>query len=224
MKMKRARQVEMFGDSMRGPDLLYFERRLTKDGYTHVAGVDEAGRGPLAGPVVAAAVVLPPEPDRKILDGLNDSKLLSEKDRVRLYDEIHRHALAVGIGAVEADVIDKINILQASLLAMKLALESLDWRPDFVLVDGNKPIVTDLPQNCLIKGDRRSLTVAGASVVAKVTRDRIMAAHHETYPPYLFHKNKGYGTREHIKALASVGPCLIHRKTFGRVSRYLAGK
>ena len=132
--------------------------------------------------------------------------------------------MGVGIGRVEVETIDAINILRASLLAMKKALESLEPRPEFVLVDGNRALVTALPEKCLVKGDRRSLSIAAASVMAKVTRDRIMAAHHEAYPQYNFHRNKGYGTREHLDALEQHGPCPIHRRTFGGIRRYLADK
>ena len=215
--MAAKRQGELFADLKTDRDMWVFERRLAKDGYVRIAGTDEAGRGPLAGPVVAAAVILPAKRGMKRWDGLTDSKLLTEAERDRFFDLIQRHALGVGVGIVEPEVIDSINILQASLLAMRQAVESLDPPPDFVLVDGNQSMHWPKPHMCVVKGDRRSLSVAAASVIAKVRRDRIMADLHRAYPDYNFLGNKGYGTLEHRRALAAVGPCPAHRKTFNHV-------
>ncbi len=176
-----------------------------------MAGVDEAGRGPLAGPVVAAAVILPP---MYVNPQINDSKVLSPCSRDRLYDVVSQDALAVGVGVVEADVIDRINILQASLVAMREAVLGLSPAPDFILLDGLNQISLETPQKTLVKGDARSISIAAASIVAKVTRDRIMEAYHRQFPQYNFLKNKGYGTAEHRRILKEAGMCKIHRRSF----------
>ncbi len=180
-----------------------------------IAGVDEAGRGPLAGPVVAAAVVLPgaapPFPFR-------DSKTITHERRVLLHDWLFASGAAIGIGIVEPDEIDRINILQAALLAMRIAVEKLAPLPHKVLVDGNKAIpLLALPQEAIVKGDAKIPAISAASIVAKVTRDRIMAAYHEQYPRYGFDRHKGYGTREHMAALQKYGPLAIHRRSFAGV-------
>ena len=179
-----------------------------------VCGLDEAGRGPLAGPVVASAVILPTGTLPASLDGLNDSKLLSPVKRERLLEAIYSEALAIGISAVPAEGIDSINILRASLLAMRRAALSLDVTPDIFLADGNHP--PDLPGRvfALVGGDRRHPAISAASVVAKVTRDALMKAYHTQYPLYGFDKHKGYPTRRHLQALHRHGPCPIHRKSF----------
>ena len=197
--------------------LLFFEVMASNQGYRVVAGIDEAGRGPLAGPVVAAAVVLPESFD---LPGLNDSKQLSEKKRNQLYPLIHEQALAVGIGVSRADEIDQINILQATLKGMSRAIKRLSLSPDFLLVDGITPIPIEIEQKTLKKGDSRSLSIAAASVVAKVVRDRIMVAYDQRFPEYGFAGHKGYGTQQHRDAVARYGPCVCHRRTFAGVKEY----
>ncbi len=188
------------------------EKTLSKTyGFQHIAGIDEAGRGPLAGPVVAAAVIFPLE---KYPKGIQDSKRLSPRKRETLYDEICMGAAAIGIGVVGPEKIDILNIRQATLLAMKKAVISLSIRPDFCIVDGVDEIPYHLPQSPLVGGDRRCLSVAAASILAKVTRDRIMVAYHKIYPAYGFNQNMGYGTKQHREALKCLGPSPIHRRTF----------
>jgi ribonuclease HII len=196
---------------------LHFERQARSNGFRAVAGIDEAGRGPLAGPVVAAAVILPESFD---LPGLTDSKQLSEKTRERLYPLIRTQALAVGIGVARAEEIDRVNILQATLRSMMRAVGRLQLPPDFLLVDGNVPIPLPLPQQALVKGDSRSLSIAAASVVAKVVRDRIMCALDRLHPGYGFAGHKGYGSAAHRAAIARLGPCPCHRRTFGGVREH----
>ena len=188
-----------------------FENIARQDGYQLIAGVDEAGRGPLAGPVVAAAVIFPFD---YVNTEIDDSKKLSAAKREKLYGIIEKNALSVGMKVVDADVIDKCNILQASLQAMREAVLELSSSPDFILVDGlhRIPIVT--PQKPLVKGDSLSVSIAAASIIAKVTRDRIMEIYHRQFPQYNFRKNKGYGTREHLDAIRQYGICKIHRKSF----------
>jgi len=188
-----------------------FELLAYKRGAKTVAGVDEAGRGPLAGPVVAAAVILPPgyrNPDIK------DSKQISSRRREILYDCIREDALAVGIGVVEATVIDRVNILRATFMAMQDALADLSISPDFLLVDGNQRIPVSIAQKAIVKGDCLSISIAAASVMAKVSRDRIMEMYHRQFPQYSFQQNKGYGTAQHRSALHQYGPCKIHRRSF----------
>ena len=191
-------------------DLLAFERRLYRRGYRRVAGVDEVGRGPLAGPVVAACVVLPPDLERVPFD---DSKRLSPGRRAELAALLQEMGVAVGIGVVDEAVIDEINILQASLLAMRKAVEALAPPPDFLLVDGCHQVPMPIEQQALVKGDGRSAAIAAASIVAKVARDRMMQEYHRIYPVYDFHRNKGYPTRKHREALQRYGPCPIHRRS-----------
>ncbi len=192
------------------------EKVLYEWGYGRIAGVDEAGRGPLAGPVVAAAVIFPA---RWSYTGIKDSKQLSEKKRGHLFRIITQEALAWTWAAVDHREIDKINILQASLKAMKYAVALLAVHPDYLLIDGTYPIETSIPQTPLIKGDQRSLATAAASILAKVIRDSIMKQYHELYPQYNFAKNKGYGTSEHFRALALYGPSPIHRRSFAVLQR-----
>lgn len=187
------------------------ERELAGRGASPVAGVDEAGRGPLAGPVVAAAVVLDPE---NPIAGLADSKKLSPRQREALLPEILEKARAVAIAAAGPREIERINILQASLRAMAAAAEGLGHAPAHVLVDGNRKIPTAIPQTPLVKGDSRCACIAAASVVAKVYRDRVMARMDGRFPGYGFGRHKGYPTRDHLAALARHGPCRIHRRTF----------
>lgn len=192
-------------------DLWAYEKALMSEGYTRIAGVDEAGRGPLAGPVVAAAVILPAD---FAVPGVNDSKQLTPRRRDRLFDCILAAAQAVGIGVVEAADIDRINILQAARLAMAEAVAALDPPPQFLLIDGNAGIQSQLPQKPIVKGDARSISVAAASIVAKVSRDRLMHRYHIAFPQFGFDQHKGYPTAAHKAALARHGPCPIHRRTF----------
>ncbi len=188
-----------------------FERNAFKKGYVRIAGIDEAGRGPLAGPVVAAAVVFPPGYENP---QINDSKKLSEAKREELYTVIRRDAAAVDIGVAEPSVIDTVNILQATLLAMREAVAGLSLTPDFLLVDGKTRIPIDIPQEVIVKGDSRSVSIAAASIIAKVTRDKIMEIYHRQFPQYNFLSNKGYGTEEHREAIQRYGFCKYHRRSF----------
>jgi len=199
---------------------LHFEQQAWARGYHFVAGIDEAGRGPLAGPVVAAAVILP---ERFELPGLTDSKQLSEKNRERLYPLIRAQALAVGIGVARAEEIDRINILQATLRSMQRAVGRLNVAPDFLLIDGNVPVPLSLPQQTLVKGDARSLSIAAASVVAKVVRDRIMCSLDRLHPGYGLASHKGYGSVAHRAAIATLGPSPCHRRSFGGVREHCDG-
>lgn len=188
-----------------------FERNAYQSGYNLIAGIDEAGRGPLAGPVVAAAVILPREYGQA---EINDSKRLSASKREKLFDIIWADALAIGLGVVEAAVIDEVNILQATLMAMKEACAELNPTPDFLIIDGINSLSLPIPQQTLIKGDSRSISVAAASIIAKVSRDRIMEIYHRQFSQYNFIKNKGYGTKEHLAAIREFGLCKLHRRTF----------
>lgn len=195
-------------------ELWNYEHEANARGYAVICGVDEAGRGPLAGPVCAAAVILPPELE---IEGLNDSKKLTEKKREALYDIIVEKALAYGIAFASEAEIDEINILQATFLAMQRAVEQLSIKPDLVLVDGNRePALGDLPVKTIIKGDSRSANIAAASILAKVTRDRLMLELDARYPQYGFALHKGYGTLAHHAALREHGACPVHRQTFLR--------
>lgn len=196
---------------------LFFEALARRQGYQAIAGIDEAGRGPLAGPVVAAAVILPESFD---LPGLNDSKQLSEKKRNELYPLIHEQAIAVGIGVSRADEVDRINILQATLKGMNRAVARLSVAPDFLLVDGIIPVPGTIEQKTLKKGDSRSLSIAAASVIAKVVRDRIMLAYDRLFPEYGFAGHKGYGSQKHRDAVARYGPCVCHRRSFAGVKEH----
>lgn len=208
-------QPDLFASEPVSP--LHFERQAQARGFRAVAGVDEAGRGPLAGPVVAAAVILPETFD---LPGLTDSKQLSEKARERLYPLIRAQALAVGIGVARVEEIDRINILQATLRSMQRAVGRLAVPADFLLIDGNVPVPLALPQQTLVKGDARSLSIAAASVVAKVVRDRIMCSLDRLHPGYGLAGHKGYGSAAHRAAIATHGPSLCHRRTFGGVREH----
>lgn len=192
-------------------DPLKFESAALKAGYNTVAGVDEAGRGPLAGPVVAAAVVLP---KGLIIPGIKDSKKMPEKAREKAFFEIIKNAVSVGIGVVSRAYIDQYNILKASLESMKNAVLHLDINPDHLLIDGIFKIQNPVSQKCIIKGDQLSHSISAASIIAKVYRDRIMCAYDGIYPEYGFSKNKGYGTKLHLEALKKYGPSPVHRMTF----------
>ncbi|OGW14764.1 MAG: ribonuclease HII [Nitrospinae bacterium RIFCSPLOWO2_12_FULL_47_7] len=196
-----------------------YETEAGEMGYRRIAGVDEAGRGPLAGPVVAAAVILPVQVS---LSGLTDSKKLSPSAREKFFPMIRSVALGYGVAVVSEEVIDEINILQASLLAMKLAVEKLREAPDCLLLDGIHSIKLPVYQKTIIEGDSRSLSIAAASVLAKVTRDRLMADYHVAFPQYGFDQHKGYGTQLHRDRIRQFGPCPIHRKTFKGVREFLA--
>jgi ribonuclease HII len=188
-----------------------YEKLAYLEGYRCIAGVDEAGRGPLAGPVVAAAVIFPSEFRNK---EINDSKKLSAAQRENLYNIIKNEAISVGVGVVESDVIDQINILRASLQAMSEAVQELDTSPDYLLVDGLHRVPLPAPQKPIVKGDALSISIAAASIIAKVSRDRIMEMYHRQFPQYNFIRNKGYGTEEHRIALKEFGMCKIHRRSF----------
>jgi len=201
-------------------DTLAFERNARSAGYARIAGLDEAGRGPLAGPVVAAAVVLPPD---LFIPGVTDSKQVAEPERERLYDEIRGQALCFGIGIVDELTIDEVNIYQATIIAMERALQSLSLQPDYLLLDAMTLSRISIPQKSLIKGDCRSHSIAAASILAKVTRDRLMRDLHKKFPQYNFEKHKGYGTKEHLALIQKYGPCDAHRKSFNPVAAMLRG-
>ena len=196
-------------DKLTPPDYSY-ERKIWGIGKLP-AGVDEAGRGPLAGPVVAAAVILPKECE---IPGLNDSKKLSHQKREFLFEQIKTLAVSIGVGIVEPEEIDRLNILRAALLAMEIAVKNLNPKPDSLLIDGNTRTSLLVPQETIIKGDSICYSIAAASIIAKVTRDSIMDNYHDTYPQYNFRRHKGYPTKEHLEAIRIYGPCPIHRKTF----------
>ncbi len=188
-----------------------YEELYYKEGYINVAGIDEAGRGPLAGPVVAAAVILDRKKD---VSGINDSKKLSEKKRNLLYSVITKEALAIGIGVVDEATIDLINIKNATHLAMKKAIENLKLEPDFLLIDAESLKDIKIPQLAIIKGDCRCFSIAAASIIAKVERDRIIVSYESIYPGYGFARHKGYGTKEHFECIRKYGLLPIHRRTF----------
>lgn len=205
IKKKQAYEKEV----LRYKSMCEFENELYDRGFTNIAGVDEAGRGPLAGPVVAAAVILKKD---DFIEGINDSKKLSEKKREELFDDITKRAVAYGVGIVDWKCIDKINILRATKLAMMEAINKVS--PDYVLIDAVNLEDLKVEQNAIVKGDARSVSIAAASIIAKVTRDRIMVDMDKIYPQYGFLKHKGYGTKEHIDAIKKFGACPIHRNTF----------
>lgn len=192
-------------------DWYHYEREALKRGARQICGIDEAGRGPLAGPVYAAAVILPLDCD---IPGLNDSKKLSEKKREQIFDVILEQAIFVGIGCASEQEIDAINILQATFLAMSRAVEALHIQPDWAMVDGNRMPPLPVPGETIVKGDGLSASIAAASILAKVSRDRVMAQWDAQYPDYGFLKHKGYGTKAHYEAISKYGILDIHRKTF----------
>lgn len=187
------------------------ENELAEQGYKSICGVDEAGRGPLAGPVCAAAVILKPN---DIIEGVNDSKKLTEKKREMLYDIIKERAVAYSIAFATVEEIEELNILNATMLAMKRAVEGLSVPADYAIIDGNKTPKLEIPCNYVIKGDANSMSIASASILAKVTRDRLLLEYAEQYPQYQFEKHKGYGTKAHREALLEYGPCPVHRPSF----------
>ncbi len=189
-----------------------FEKAAVNSGFSCICGVDEAGRGPLAGPVCAAAVILP---EGAVIAGLDDSKKLTEKKREKLYDIIKTTAVAYSVAYGTLEEIETVNILEATYLAMNRAIEGLNIKPDFALIDGNRvPRGIKIPCETIVKGDSKSMSVAAASVLAKVTRDRLMLEYDKKYPEYNFKKHKGYGTKEHTELIKQYGPCEIHRLSF----------
>ena len=192
-------------------DLWEIERELHAEGIGLICGVDEAGRGPLAGPVCAAAVILPPETE---LPGLNDSKKLSEKKREQLFPEIQQIALAWSVAFASVEEIEERNILGATMLAMNRAIAGLSLTPDLALIDGNRNKEIEVPNRCVVHGDARCASIAAASILAKVSRDHLMLELAREYPQYGFEKHKGYGTRAHYAALREYGPCPAHRPSF----------
>ena len=189
-----------------------FEKAAVNSGFSCICGVDEAGRGPLAGPVCAAAVILP---EGAVIAGLDDSKKLTEKKREKLYDIIKQTAVAYSVAYGTLEEIEMVNILEATYLAMNRAIEGLNVKPDFALIDGNRvPRGIKIPCETIVKGDSKSMSVAAASVLAKVTRDRLMLEYDKKYPEYNFKKHKGYGTKEHTELIKQYGPCEIHRLSF----------
>jgi len=199
-------------------DFLAYEKQTRAAGYHLIAGIDEAGRGPLAGPVVAAAVILPEVVE---LPGVNDSKKLSEATRERLFDTIMQQALSVGVGFGSHELVDRINILQATRHAMLEAVSKLAPQPDYILIDGITTIASPIPQKTIKKGDSLSLSIAAASIIAKVTRDRLMIEMDGRYPGYGFAGHKGYGSAAHLAAIRTLGPSAIHRLTFGGVKEHV---
>ena len=210
------KQCELFSQS--AIDTLALEKMARKQGYLRVAGVDEAGRGPLAGPVTAAAVILP---EALRIPGVDDSKKLSPQKREKMFDLIMSQALSVGIGIVGPEVIDNINILQATRLAMLDAIQQLSPTPDFILIDGITTINSAIQQKTVKKGDSLSLSIAAASIIAKVTRDRMMVEMDILYPGYGFSGHKGYGSAGHLDAIRVLGPSPIHRLSFGGVKEHI---
>jgi len=200
------------------PDLWSFEKKAIEKGFSTIAGLDEAGRGPLAGPVVSSAVILS---SSFPVSGITDSKKLTPQKRDYLYEKIYEHAVSIGISIVDPVEIDRINILKASLLSMAMSVENLNPRPDCLLIDGTFRIPSDLPQEPIPKGDSLSISIAAASIIAKVTRDRLMERYHQDYPQFGFSKHKGYPTRTHKDAIRKYGFCPIHRRSFKGVKEYL---
>lgn len=189
-----------------------YENKLYNEGIQYIAGIDEAGRGPLAGPVVVGCVILPKD---SFIEGVNDSKKVSEKKREKLYEDITNEAIAWGVGIVEQNEIDEINILNATKKALTMSIENLQVKPDRILVDALEHIDTcGIPYTSIVKGDTKNYSIAAASIIAKVTRDRIMYEWDKVYPQYGFATHKGYGTAKHIQAIKENGICLLHRKSF----------
>ena len=209
---EKKQQEKQEKERLRLEELSKFEREYNEKGYDLIGGIDEAGRGPLAGPVVAACVILP---KGCIIEGVNDSKKLSEKKREALYDEITQKAVAWGVGIMDNNVIDEINILEATRNAMTKAVEELDIKPEYIFIDAEKHVDTKgIPYLPIVKGDALSISIASASIIAKVTRDRMMREYDKMFPCYGFEKHKGYGTKAHTDAIKENGICMIHRKSF----------
>lgn len=195
------------------PPIFSYDENIRKQ-YPSIAGLDEAGRGPLAGPVVAAAVILP---GQLIIKGLRDSKKIAEKERKEIFWQIVKNAAAVGVGIVDADIIDRINILQSTKLAMRHAINDLSMKPDFLLIDAVKLSDVNIEQDSMFKGESVSASIAAASIIAKTVRDDIMVEYHEKFPVYNFSGHKGYSTKQHMESIQLHGPCPIHRKSFRKV-------
>lgn len=206
-------------EGWRRDELMHLERALFDEGYVLVAGVDEAGRGPLAGPVMAAACILPRDYD---LPGLDDSKKVPEKKRIHLASMIKEQAMAFSLGSASSKEIDLLNILKATRLAMKRALDILPLTPDFLLIDGRERIDTTIAQKSVIGGDGLSASIAAASILAKVARDELMTEMHEIYPEYCFDQHKGYCTKIHLEAINRFGPCAIHRHSFSPIKEIIS--
>ncbi len=192
-------------------DWLLYEKEAARNGYTHICGVDEAGRGPLAGPVCAAAVILP---EGCIIEGVNDSKKLTEKKREALFDVIIETAVSCSIAFGTVEEIERDNILAATMNTMRRAVEGLSVKADFAMIDGNRIPPLDIPSRCIVGGDAKSMSIAAASILAKVSRDRLMLKYAEQYPEYAFEKHKGYGTKLHVERILEYGECPIHRPSF----------
>ncbi len=224
MNSDRCASFSFFSSPGPDGDTFFYERHLIDQGFTSVAGVDEAGRGPLAGPVVSGCVILSPDCDYL---QFKDSKKLTAARRDKLFAALHGSDAAIGVGVASAEEIDRINILQASLLSMKRAVhdcvDRFSRQPGFLLVDGTFTVPMDLPQQALVKGESRSASIAAASIIAKVTRDRLMAEFHEQFPKYNLLQHKGYPTKAHRQAIAEHGPSPIHRKTFKGVREFCPG-
>ncbi len=214
---KNTKQGSLFSNNGKS-DLFFYERNLSIEGYSSIAGIDEAGRGPLAGPVVAAAVILP---EGLKMPGVTDSKKLSAIKRELLFEVVMEKAIATGVGIAEPEEIDGINILQATLKAMLRAVDKLKTSPDYLIIDGINTLEMDIPQQAIKKGDSLSVSIAAASIIAKVTRDRMMLEYDKQYPSYGFASHKGYGSKLHRESIATLGPCPIHRKTFAGVKEYI---
>lgn len=211
-KWKKTKEKEKI-ERARFAEMTKYEQEARKQGFSLIAGIDEVGRGPLAGPIVASAVILP---ENIFIPGLNDSKKLSFKKREELYEQIYQSAISVGIGVVSPEEIDRLNIYEATKKAMLDALQQLTPFPDYLLIDAME-LVTPIPQRSIIKGDANSMSIASASIIAKVYRDRLMLDYHKQYPQYRFDKNMGYGTKDHLEALEKYGPTPIHRKSFSPI-------
>ena len=218
IEKKKQKQQELIHDFEK---LKKFDNQYKNNNIKLIAGIDEAGRGPLAGPIVAASVILPD--DFKLL-GLTDSKQINKMDRDMFFEYITKHALSYSVEVIDGSIIDKINIYQATILAMKNSYKRLKIKPDFLLIDAVNIEVNDIPYEPIIKGDAKSLSVAAASILAKVTRDRIMLNYHQKYPQYKFNKHMGYGTKEHLSAIEANGITPIHRKTFSPIKELLKTK
>ncbi|MCI0468734.1 MAG: ribonuclease HII [Nitrospirae bacterium] len=199
------------------PCLYEFDKAIRREGFRIIAGVDEAGRGPLAGPVVAAAVILP---DNLIINRIRDSKKVPAKEREELYNAISRSAIDIGVGIVSPEDIDRLNILNAAKLAMRHAIAALKVIPDIILIDAVRLSSIDIAQRAIVKGDGLSASIAAASIVAKTSRDRLMAEYHLTYPEYGFDRHKGYGTADHLERIRLYGPCPLHRMSFRGVKPF----
>lgn len=210
--------AELFAPDGQPLDMHRYEKQARRRGYSCIAGIDEAGRGPLAGPVVAAAVILPKGVK---LPGVDDSKKLTHEQREEFFGLITRKALSIGVGIGDHELVDRINILQATLTAMRDAVLQLSPTPDFLLIDGISTIPMNIPQRTIKKGDSLSLSIAAASIVAKVTRDRLMVEYDSLYPGYGFAAHKGYAAASHLAAIAGLGPSPIHRKSFSGVKEHL---